>query len=43
MLRPEGHATIVELTHGDLPDDRTADHRQGWTNLLGVLASILQE
>jgi uncharacterized protein YndB with AHSA1/START domain len=43
VLRPEGDATLVELTHRDLPVDRHADHRQGWTNLLGVLASILQE
>lgn len=43
MLRAEGDGTLVELTHRDLPVDRRADHRQGWTNLLGVLASILQE
>jgi uncharacterized protein YndB with AHSA1/START domain len=43
VLRPEGDATVVELTHGDLPVGRHADHRQGWTNLLGALASILQE
>ncbi len=43
VLRPDGDATIVELTHRDLPDDRLADHRSGWMNLLGVLASILQE
>ncbi len=43
VLRPEGDATVVELTHRDLPVDRQADHRQGWTNLLGVLASILSE
>ena len=43
VLRPEGDATLVELTHRDLPVDRRADHQQGWTNLLGVLASILRE
>lgn len=42
-LRPEGDATVVELTHRDLPVDRQADHQQGWTKLLGALASILQE
>jgi uncharacterized protein YndB with AHSA1/START domain len=43
VLRPKGDATVVELTHRDLPVDRQADHGQGWTNLLGVLASILQK
>ncbi len=43
VLRPAGDATIVELTHRDLPVDRQTDHRQGWTNLLGELASILQQ
>jgi uncharacterized protein YndB with AHSA1/START domain len=43
VLQPEGEATVVELTHRDLPVDRHADHRQGWTNLLTALASILQE
>ncbi|MDX6297105.1 MAG: hypothetical protein QOI51_962 [Nocardioidaceae bacterium] len=43
VLRPEGGTTIVELTHRDLPDDRHADHEQGWLELLGVLASILQQ
>ena len=42
VLRAEGGATVVELTHRDLPVERQADHRQGWTNLLDVLASILQ-
>ncbi len=43
VLRTEGDATVVELTHRNLPVDRQADHQQGWTNLLGVLASILQD
>ena len=43
VLRPEGDATVVELTHRDLPVGRQAGHRQGWTGRLGVLASILQE
>ena len=43
VLRPEGDATVVELTHRDLPVDRHASHRQGWTNRLGALASILRE
>lgn len=43
VLLPAGEATVVELTHRDLPVDRQVDHREGWTNLLGVLASILQE
>jgi len=43
VLRADGDTTVVELTHRDLPVDRHADHRQGWTNLLGLLASILQE
>lgn len=43
VLRPDGDATVVELTHRDLPVDRHADHRSGWMNLLGVLAAILQE
>ncbi|MBJ7609088.1 MAG: SRPBCC domain-containing protein [Candidatus Dormibacteraeota bacterium] len=42
-LRPDGDATVVELTHRDLPVDRRADHQQGWTKLLDALASILQE
>ncbi len=43
VLRPEGDATVVELTHRDLPVDRQADHREGWTRLLGALAAILPE
>jgi uncharacterized protein YndB with AHSA1/START domain len=40
VLRPDGDGTVVELTHRDLPADRVADHRQGWTNRLGDLAAI---
>jgi uncharacterized protein YndB with AHSA1/START domain len=43
VLRPEGDATVVELTHRDLPVDRRSDHGQGWTNCLGALAAVLQE
>ena len=43
VLRPEGDATVVELTHRDLPVDQEAGHRQGWTTKLGDLAAILQE
>jgi len=43
VLRPDGDATVVELTHRDLPVDRHASRRQGWTNRLGALASILRE
>ncbi len=42
VLRPDGDATIVELTHRDLPVERVDDHRQGWTNRLGDLGSALQ-
>jgi uncharacterized protein YndB with AHSA1/START domain len=41
VLRPEGDATVVELTHRDLPDDWYGGHRQGWTDRLGDLASNL--
>ncbi len=40
VLRPEGDATVVELTHRDLPAERHDEHLQGWTNLLGVLGSL---
>ena len=43
VLRPEGDATVVELTHRDLPVDRQGDHRQGWTNKLGDLGTALRE
>ena len=43
VLRPDGDGTVVELTHRDLPVDRQAGHRSGWTTRLGALASILQE
>jgi uncharacterized protein YndB with AHSA1/START domain len=42
VLRSEGDATVVELTHRALPVARQSDHRQGWTNKLGDLSSILE-
>ena len=43
VLRPEGDATVVELTHRDLPVGQQAGHRQGWMGKLGEMASLLQE
>ncbi len=43
VLRPEGDATVVELTHRDLPVERHGDHGQGWTSRLGDLATVLHE
>jgi len=43
VLRPENEGTVVELTHRDLPVERHSDHEKGWTNLLGGLASVLQD
>ena len=43
VLRAAGDTTVVELTHRDLPVERHDEHRQGWTSLLGVLSSRLQE
>lgn len=42
VLRPEGDATVVELTHRDLPVGQQAGHREGWTSKLGEMALLLQ-
>jgi uncharacterized protein YndB with AHSA1/START domain len=39
VLRPEGDATVVELTHRDLPMERHADHGPGWTARLADLGA----
>lgn len=41
-LLPEGEATVVRLTHRDLPDDAYEIHRHGWSNYVGRLATVAE-
>lgn len=38
VLRSDGDATLVELTHRDLPEDEVPQHRLGWSHFLPRLA-----
>ncbi|GAA4851688.1 SRPBCC domain-containing protein [Pseudonocardia benzenivorans] len=40
-LRPNGSGTRVRLVHHDLPSSATADHEQGWTEMLRRLDSAV--
>ena len=37
-LTPDGAATLVRLTHRDLPEPARSEHRQGWDHYLARLA-----
>jgi uncharacterized protein YndB with AHSA1/START domain len=42
ILAADGDATIVTLTHTDLPADHRESHQRGWTKLIGLLPNAVQ-
>ncbi|MGI9601059.1 MAG: SRPBCC family protein [Acidimicrobiales bacterium] len=40
---PDGEATVLSLTHADLPSDWCDRHREGWTHHLAELPTALSE
>jgi uncharacterized protein YndB with AHSA1/START domain len=40
VLTPDGHDTIVELSHHGLPVEERDSHLEGWTTMLGRLERL---
>ena len=40
VLAPDGDETVVTLTHRGLPEEYRSSHEGGWTEFLGILASV---
>jgi uncharacterized protein YndB with AHSA1/START domain len=39
-LMPDGHGTLIRLTHSDLPGDQIEVHRAGWEHYVPRLAAV---
>jgi len=39
-LEPDGDATIVRLIHGDLPEEATEGHAEGWDHFMPRLVTV---
>ena len=39
-LVPDGHGTLIRLTHSDLPPDQIEIHREGWDHYVTRLAAV---